>query len=84
MGLSSWATINRPTTQSLAELSAVLRARPRLGKVRVGILEHFVLIPVTYLALQIGTAIVGRLAGFFFYRALLSITVWVFLFWHGA
>jgi hypothetical protein len=62
----------------------VLRARPGLGKVRVGILEHFVLIPVAYLALQIGPVIAGGLADFFFYRALLFIAVWMFLFWHRA
>jgi hypothetical protein len=66
----------------LAVLSAVLRIRPRLREICVGILEHFILIAVTQLALQVGVAVGGGHAGFFFNRSLLEITVRVILFWH--
>jgi hypothetical protein len=39
---------------------------------------------MAYLALQIGPAIAGGLADFFFYRAFMFIAVWMFLFWHRA
>src|ERR1700722_11891130 len=66
----------------LAVLSAVLRIRSRLRKICVGVLEHFVLITMTQLALQVWFAGGGGYACFFFNRALLSIAVRVILFWH--
>ena len=68
--------------EGLAVLSAVLRIWPRLRKIRVRILEHFILIAVAQLALQIRLAVGGGHAGFFFNRALLEITIRVILFWH--
>jgi hypothetical protein len=69
-------------SRRLAVLSAVLRIRSRLRKICVGVLEHFVLITMTQLALQVWVAGGGGYACFFFNRALLSIAVRVILFRH--
>src|ERR1700722_10667814 len=82
-GAAPSSVLRRHTpARRLAALSAVLRIRPRLGKICIGVLEHFILITVTQLALQVGIAGGGGYACFFFNRALLSIAVRVILFWH--
>jgi hypothetical protein len=64
-------------------LSTVLRIWTGLRKVSVRVFEQFILIPVTYLVLQIGPAVGGGDADIFFFRSLVEIAVWVLLFWHG-
>jgi hypothetical protein len=79
----SSAASRQAPSRKLAFLSTVLRTWTGLRKVGVRIFEHFILIPVTYLILQIGPAVGGGGAGFFFNRSLVEIAVWVLLFWHG-
>ena len=78
---SSAASMQAPSTK-LAALPTVLRIGTGLRKVSVRVFEHFILIPVTYLVLQIGPAVGGGPADFFFNRSLAVIAVRVLLFWH--
>jgi hypothetical protein len=64
--------------------AAVLRTGAGFGKIGVGIFEHFILIAVAQLALEVWLAVLGGMTDFFFYRSLVDIAVRVLLFWHRA
>jgi hypothetical protein len=69
-------------SKKLAVLSAVLRSIAGLRKVSIRVLEHFILVPVALLTLQIRFGVRRRHGRFLFDRTLVQIAVWVFLFWH--
>jgi hypothetical protein len=69
-------------SKKLAVLSTVLRTIAGLRKVSIRVLEHFILVPVALLTLQIRFAVRRRHGRFLFDRTLVQIAVWVFLFCH--
>jgi hypothetical protein len=69
-------------SKKLAVLSTVLRTIAGLRKVSIRVLEHFILVPVAQLTLQVRLAVRGGYGGFLFYCTLVPIAVRMFLFWH--
>lgn len=69
-------------SKKLAVLSTVLRTIAGFRKVSIRVLEHFILVPVAQLTLQVRLAVRGGHGGFLFDCTLVPIAVRMFLFWH--